>query len=129
MSKKFLMTAAFAIAGVVATAAPAAAWTQIAERIVTDRMDFDLVVLPAPIRYNEIKLCVYRHPVRVYDFDVNFANGGHQEISVRARINPGGCTRNIDLRGYNRDIASIKMLYEETSWGRRKTATVRLFAR
>ena len=112
-----------------AAASPAMAWTEVARRIVADRMDVDVVDLPGWRRYDEIKLCVLRHPVKFYDLDVNFANGGHQDIEVRDRINPGDCTRNIDLRGYDRDITSIKLKYEETSWGRRKTATVVIWAR
>ncbi|HAH11131.1 MAG TPA: hypothetical protein DCL54_08020 [Alphaproteobacteria bacterium] len=111
-----------------AAASPALAWTQIAERIVTDRLDPDLIVLPGPVRYSQIKLCVYRNPVRFYDLDVNFANGGKQDVQVRARINPGACTRDIDLNGADRDIVSIKLLYEETS-RRRARGTVRVFAR
>jgi hypothetical protein len=67
--------------------------------------------------------------VRFVDLDVRYANGANDDIPVRARINRGECTRNIDLRGADRDIASIKMVYEETSWGPRKTATVRVFGR
>jgi hypothetical protein len=127
--KKLIAMTALACISAAAMATPAAAWTEVARRVVTDRMDVDVVVLPGWRRYDEIKLCVKRNPVRFVDVDVNFANGGHQDISVRSRINPGDCTRNIDLRGYNRDITSIKLLYEETSWGRHKTATVVLWAR
>lgn len=124
--KNLLLAAAVSLS---ALASPAFAWTEVARRVVTDRMDVDVVALPGWARYDEIKLCVLRHPVKFYDLDVNFANGGHQDIEVRDRINPGGCTRNIDLRGYDRDITSIKLKYEETSWGRRKTATVVIWAR
>lgn len=127
--KSLFFAATAAALGLTAAAAPAFAWVEVARRVVTDGMDVDVVSLPGWRRYDEIKLCVKRHPVRFYDLDVNFANGGHQDIEVRDRINPGGCTRNIDLRGYDRDIASIKLKYEETSWGRRKTATVVILAR
>lgn len=120
---------AAAVLSLGAIASPAFAWTQLAERIVTDRMDVDVVTLPAPVRYSQIKLCVYRNPVRFVDLDVRYANGANDNIPVRARINRGECTRNIDLRGADRDIASIKLVYEETSWGPRKTATVRIFGR
>ncbi len=62
----------------------------------------------------------------MYDLDVFFNNGGHQDVSVRERINPGRCTRAIDLNGGDRDIARIAMVYEETSF-RRRTATVRVY--
>jgi hypothetical protein len=65
--------------------------------------------------------------VHFYDVDVRFRNGGRQDVSVRQRINPGQCTRAIDLRGDDRDIATISMLYEETSF-RRRHATVRVLA-
>jgi hypothetical protein len=65
--------------------------------------------------------------VHFYDVDVHFANGGHQDVSVRERINPGQCTRAIDLNGDDRNITRVSMLYEETSF-RRRTATVRLYA-
>jgi hypothetical protein len=127
--KSIYLALAAATVSLTAAATPALAWTEVARRVVTDRMDVDVVALPGWKRYDEIKLCVLRHPVKFYDLDVNFANGGHQDIEVRDRINPGGCTRNIDLRGYDRDITSIKLKYEETSWGRRKTATVVIWAR
>jgi hypothetical protein len=58
---------------------------------------------------------------------VRFRNGGHQDVSIRQRINPGECTRAIDLNGDDRDIVSVSMLYEETSF-RRRHAVVRLLA-
>ena len=126
---KLLATAALVAFGTIAASAPAMAWDLLGERIVRDRMDHDEIWLDGHRRFDQIKLCVYRHPVRIYDLDVNFNNGGHQDVEVRARINPGDCTRAIDLRGDDRDIKNIKMLYEETSWGRRRTATVRVYGR
>jgi Protein of unknown function (DUF2541) len=111
-----------------ACATPAAAWTQIGVREVRDRTDRDVIVVEGPRQFERIKLCVYRNPVHFYDVDVHFANGGHQDVSVRERINPGQCTRAIDLNGDDRNITRVSMLYEETSWGRRRTATVRLYA-
>ena len=110
-----------------ATAPPAAAWTQIGVREVRDRTDRDTINVNGPRQFERIKLCVYRNPVHFYDLDVRFHNGGHQDVSVRQRINPGECTRAIDLNGDDRDITTVSMVYEETSF-RRRTATVRLFA-
>jgi hypothetical protein len=111
-----------------ACATPAAAWTQIGVREVRDRTDRDVIVVEGPRQFERIKLCVYRNPVHFYDLDVRFANGGSQDVNLRSRINPGECTRAIDLNGDDRNIARVSMLYEETSWGRRRTATVRLYA-
>jgi hypothetical protein len=111
-----------------ACATPASAWTQIGVRDVRDRTDRDTIVVEGPRQFERIKLCVYRNPVHFLDVDVRYANGGHQDVSLRRRINPGECTRDIDLNGDDRNITSISMLYEETSWRRGAHATVRLFA-
>jgi hypothetical protein len=122
--KKLLAAALISTA---AAASPALAWDEIATREVTDRYDVDVVNLPGDRKFARVKVCVYHNPVHFYDFDIFFKNGGHQDVSVRARINPGECTRAIDLKGGRRNIERIKFKYEETSWfvGR---AVVRVFA-
>ena len=128
MISRATLVAAFLALAACATATPASAWTQIGARDVRDRTDRDTIVVEGPRQFERIKLCVYRNPVHFIDVDVRFANGGHQDVPVRARINPGQCTRNIDLTGDDRNITSISMLYEETSWRRGAHATVRVFA-
>lgn len=116
-----------AVVALAATAGPALAWDIIGTRDVRDRTERDTIVVEGPRQFERIRLCVYRQPVHFIDLDVRFANGGHQDVSVRQRINPGECTRAIDLNGDDRNIASVSMVYEETSF-RRRHATVRLFA-
>lgn len=127
MNKPLVTTACAAILSMAAAITPALAWDQVATREVTDRYDVDVVRLPGAQTFARVKVCVYGNPVHFYDFDIFFRNGGHQDVSVRARINAGECTRVIDLKGGRRNIDSIKFKYEETSWfvGR---ATVRIFA-
>ena len=122
--KKLLAAAAISTAAAVS---PALAWDEIATREVTDRYDVDVVNLPGDRKFARVKVCVLHNPVHFYDFDIFFKNGGHQDVSVRARINPGECTRAIDLKGGRRNIERIKFKYEETSWfvGR---AVVRILA-
>ncbi len=127
--KSVLASALLALAAC-ATAEPASAydWRLIGVRDVRDRTDRDTMVIEGPRQFERIRLCVYRNPVHFYDVDVRFANGGHQDVSVRQRINPGECTRAIDLNGDDRNITTVSMLYEETSYRRGAHATVRLFA-
>jgi hypothetical protein len=125
---KFKAFAVCAFLAAAALASPAAAWDQVGVRQVRDHTERDTITLNGPRQFERIKLCVYRNPVHFYDLDVRYANGGHQDVSIRQRINPGQCTRVIDLNGDDRNITTVSMLYEETSWGRRRTATVRLFA-
>jgi len=110
-----------------ACASPAQAWDVIGVREVRDRTDRDTIVVEGRRQFERIKLCVYRNPVHFIDVDVHYANGGHQDVSVRERINAGQCTRAIDLNGDDRNITRVVMVYEETSF-RRRTATVRLLA-
>ncbi len=120
--KACLLAAALAASG----AAPAFAWDVIGVRDVRDRTERDTIVVEGHRDFNRIKLCVFRNPVHFYDLDVRYRNGGHQDVSIRARINPGECTRAIDLNGHDRDITTVSMLYEETSFRRHAHATVRL---
>src|SRR5436190_14689082 len=62
-------------------------WVLLGQRNVTDRMDRDEIFLPGHARYRQIKICVYRNPIRVYDVDVWYQNGEHQDIAVRHRLN------------------------------------------
>lgn len=107
--------------------APAYAFDLVGTRTVRDGTDHDVINLNGHRRFDRIRLCVYRNPVHFYDLDVRYQNGGHEDVSVRARINPGECTRWINLNGSDRDITTISMTYEETSF-RRRTATVRVYA-
>lgn len=125
--KALILGAAVAFTALGACATPAAAWTQVGVREVRDRTERDTIHLNGPRQFDRIKLCVYRNPVHFLDLDVRYANGGHQDVSIRSRINAGQCTRVIDLVGNDRNITSVSMVYEETSF-RRRTATVRLYA-
>lgn len=110
-------------------ASPASAWDSIGSRVVTDRVDRDIIHAPGPKRYRQIKICVNRNPVHFYDVDVRFANGGRQDVKIAKRINAGYCTRAINLKGpARRNIRYVKFIYEETSFKLRR-ATVRLFGR
>ena len=100
--------AAGAFLALAMAAGPAAAWELIGVRDVRDHTDRDTVIVEGHRQYERIRLCVYRQPVHFYDIDVRFRNGGHQDVDVRSRINPGECTRVIDLNGDDRDIESIR---------------------
>lgn len=124
MTLRTLFLAAVASA---ALAGPAFAWDLLGTRDVRDAVDRDTIVVEGARQFERIRLCVYRRPVHFIDLDVRFANGGHQDVSVRQRVNAGECTRVIDLVGDDRNITSVTMLYEETSRRRGQHATVRLY--
>lgn len=123
-----LKTLVFAAVMSVAAVGPAFAWELLGARDVRDRVDRDTIVVEGGRRYERIRLCVYQRPVHFLDLDVRFANGARQDVPIRQRINAGQCTRAIDLVGDDRNIASVTMLYEETSRRRGAHAMVRLYA-
>ncbi|MEQ1929185.1 MAG: hypothetical protein ABL957_01455 [Parvularculaceae bacterium] len=122
------LAAAAGLAATLCAIAPAAAaWKVIGAREVKDRTERDSIVLEGHRTFNRIKICVQKNPVHFIDVDIRFRNGGHQDVSLAERLNPGQCSRVIDLEGGDRDISRIDFVYEETSF-RRSRAKVRVLA-
>jgi hypothetical protein len=61
--------------------------------------------------YTSVRLCVGSTSLEIYDLDLNFANGGRQDATIRENFAPGGCTRWIDLSGGLRHITRIDFSY------------------
>ena len=93
-----------------------AGWRTVGVKTVRGR-DSDTIQLPGYARYRQVRLCAFNAPLHMVDFDVRFENGRSQDVAVRSRINPGTCTRNIDLKGERRDIQSIRLRYEPVQRG------------
>ena len=86
-------------------------WRDIASARVDGR-DRDTINLPGRTRQTAIRLCAMNAPLRLRDFDIRFDNGGRQDVTTRAILPAGRCTRAVDLRGNMRDIASVRLRYE-----------------
>jgi hypothetical protein len=115
MKLRIALAASALAIGLAPAVSPADDWQIIGTRDVTDRIDTDEIFVEGHRLFDRIKICVRRHPVQIYDVDIYFHNGGHQDVEVRSVIGKGDCTRVIDLEGGQRDIQSIKLVYEETS--------------
>jgi hypothetical protein len=63
-------------------------------------------------RFKAIKLNVAGNDVHILDLKVIYANGAPDDISVRSRIREGGETRPLDLRGFDRSIDRVELVYE-----------------
>lgn len=103
-------------------------WQVIGFKVVNGAADTDTIRLPGQQRFSQLRLCAYNAPLRLRDFDVRFENGGRQDVSTRERINPGTCTRAIDLTGRRRDITNVRLRYERIQRGMR-APLVRVSAR
>jgi hypothetical protein len=108
-------------------------WDEIGSTQASFRGERDVIFAHGRDRYSEIKVCVYRQAVRLFDLDVTFARGGHQDLAVRHVIGAGDCTRAIDLKGKRRDIKAVAFAYKTLAgprWGRHvQPAIVKVFAR
>ena len=118
MKRSLILAAAGAAATLVAVT-PAAAqfgrWTDRGWRTVAysrvDGRDTDTIRLRGSIRERAIRVCAINQPLNLRDFDIRYANGGHQDVATRAVLRAGTCTRAVDLRGNRRDIASVRLKY------------------
>jgi hypothetical protein len=124
--KPLLLIATLACA--TASRAQGPGWVFLGERLVTDRLDHDLIpVTIARGDFRAIKIAVARRGVDFHRVVVHFANGGDQEVEMRHTIPAGGETRAIDLRAGERVIRSVEFWYDARSI-RGRRALVRLYA-
>jgi hypothetical protein len=120
-----------AIIAAFAVAAPAAAqsgWTRLGHREVNDSVERDRIEARGGARYRQVMICVEEAPVRFASVVVRYRNGATQDVSLRELIRAGACSRDIQLRGRDRDIEAVDFTYEAASLGRGR-AKVELFAR
>src|SRR5262249_27597924 len=76
------------------------------------RIDRDVVrVGRAEGRFTAIRLRAQGNLVHMLDLKVVYANGDPDDIPVRADIRPGGQTGALDLRGRDRSIREVQMIY------------------
>jgi hypothetical protein len=107
----------------------ASSWDLLGTRTVRHFAERDTIPAFGHHRYRQVKICAYNKPIRFYDLDVVFRNGGHQDVTVRHVLYPGQCTRAVDLYGHRRDIQFVRMAYETLGWNHGSRAFVRVYAR
>lgn len=94
------------------TALPVAANTFLGARIAADTSDVDIISVPGPALFGEVRFCVVNRAVHFGDVDVRFANGGSQDLNVRHIVRAGHCTGWFNLRGPVRNIDEIRFRYQ-----------------
>jgi endonuclease YncB( thermonuclease family) len=94
-------------------------WETIGSREVNGVLDRDTIAVRGDERFRAVRLCALGRPVRVYDADIEFANGGRQDLRASSLLSPGECSRPFNLAGTRRDITRVRLSY----------AKFRIFAR
>lgn len=78
--------------------------------------------------FRQLQIRVDDAPVNFKHVVVHYGNGTDEELQFRERVNAGGATRAITLRGRGRFIKSVEFWYEKANWGSNRP-TVRLYGR
>ena len=95
-----------------AQAAAAAGWMQLGCRDVDLNLDRDVIQVDRRDgRFSAVRLRAAGNAVQVLDLKVIYGNGEPDDVPVRARIAQGGTSGALDLRGRDRGIDRIEMIY------------------
>lgn len=87
-------------------------WVELGERVVAFGADRDVIaVTRREGTFRRIKLKVEQNGLELLDLKVHYANGDTEDVAVRQRIADGGETRTIDLKGGDRAIQKIELVY------------------
>lgn len=129
-SHLLLGVAVITIAAVTASLALAGPrWVFLGERIVTDGLDHDrIIVTAARGNFTAVKLAVKKHAVDFHRMIIHFGDGSDQNVELRYTIPAGGESRVIDVTGGDRVISSLEFWYDAHTLGG-KRGVVRAFGR
>ncbi|MBL0048232.1 MAG: hypothetical protein IPP32_09090 [Bacteroidetes bacterium] len=87
-------------------------WHKIVEKSVDLKRDRDEFTILGADRFASLKLFVKDVQLSIYDMEVYFENGTKQVIEVRSPIKAGGESKSFDLKGVERDIKKIVLVYK-----------------
>jgi len=114
MRGKHILAVALFLTALIATASPtwAQGWVTLGCRDVNFALDRDVIgVGRRDGRFSAIRVRVAGNDVRLLDLKVIYANGAPDDLPVRAAIRAGGQSGPLDLRGRDRAIDRIQMIY------------------
>jgi len=87
-------------------------WVELGCQSVGFRVDRDAIrVGRQEGRFRAIRLRASGAPVHLLDLRVVYANGEPDDLQVRSELVPGRPTRPLDLRGWQRSISHIELIY------------------
>lgn len=86
-------------------------WETIGTRNVNGTVDRETIRVRGNERFRALRICAQHRPIRILGANVDFANGGSQDLNATSILSAGECSRAIDLRGKARDITQVRMTY------------------
>lgn len=96
---------------------PADGWRTLSRRHVRDRAERDSAWVPSLARFDEVRVCAERNPVRVRRAEARLRDGRSQRLFLPLVIRPGECSRPIRLQRRPVGLASVEFEYETMSLG------------
>jgi hypothetical protein len=116
--------------GVKFTPPPPRRWDLLGTTTVDGQRDRDRIAVGrAEGRFNSLQLRVAGGPVNFHRVVVNYSDGTSEELNVNENLRPGGQTRPLDLRGFNRVINSVDFFYGKGTWRPTARPRVSLYGR
>ncbi len=98
--------------GVEAAAPAASQWVQLGCKGVGFLVDHDVIAVGRKEGiFSALRLRVNKAPVDFLGLRVTFGNGTRQDLRMNVNVGPGQISRPIDLKGQNRGIDRIELLY------------------
>jgi len=114
-----------AMATDVSAQAQGSAWVELGCRTVSFSVDRDVVrVGRKEGRFKALRVLARGGDVEMLDLKVIYGNGEPEDISVRHILRRGGRTQAFDLRGWERSIAQVEMVYRAVPNYRGREAVV-----
>src|SRR5262249_54744174 len=124
-----LMLIALLVGGVAQAASAQKRWIFLGDKHVDGHDDHDKISIGTKEgTFRQLQVRVKVAPVIFKKVVVHFHNGADEELQFAERINAGGSTRPLDLRGYDRMIDSVEFWYEKVRVGEQRP-TVELYGR
>ncbi len=88
-------------------------WQLLGTKSIQGKLDRDRVKVGRSAgQYRAIQLVVKKSDIEFVDVQVHFGNGQVQDVPIRSLIRAGSSSRVIDLRGENRAITAVDLVYK-----------------
>lgn len=87
-------------------------WHKIGEVTANFKVDKDAIVVLGADRFKAIKLKATDAPIHIFDLEVYYESGDKEDIQVRQEMKAGEETRNIDLKGYSKELKKVVLVYK-----------------
>ena len=86
-------------------------WHKIGETTVDFKTDLDKVLIVGADNFKAIKLKATDAPVHIENLEVVYGNGDPEQIPIRFDFKAGSDSRQIDLKGKDRKVKQINLVY------------------